>query len=93
MRAQSLPYHLDGAEKISTDTIHFVNVANAWYLVAVGLPPHRLRLRLHASHSVENYYSPIQHTQTALHFGREVYVAGSIYDVNLVFAPVGRCRR
>jgi hypothetical protein len=40
IRIESLPYHSDGAVEIGTDTIHFVNVANAWYLVAVGLPPH-----------------------------------------------------
>jgi len=44
-------------------------------------------LRLHAGNCVEHRYRAIQHAQAALHFSREIHVAGRIDNVDLDVAP------
>src|SRR5215469_10172926 len=45
-----------------------------------GLAPHRLGLGLHASHTAEHRDGTVEHAERALHFGREVHVAGGVDD-------------
>jgi len=62
--------------------------------VAVGLPPHRLGLGLHAGHGVERDHAAVEHAQAALDLGGEVDVAGRVDQVDLVALPrVGGRRR
>ncbi len=83
------PVHdgVDGVVEIRAHAVHLIDEADARNVVLVGLPPHRFRLRLHAGDGVEHRHRAIQHAQGALHFGREIHVAGRIDDVDLHVAP------
>ncbi len=85
--------HIHAALEIRAGAIHLVDEADARHVVAVGLPPHRLRLRLDAGHAVKYDNAAVQHAQAALHFGGEIHVAGRVNDVDLVIAPACRDRR
>ena len=58
------------------------------HAVLVGLPPHRLGLRLHAGDAVEHGDGAVEHAQRALHLDGEVDVAGRVDDVDVVVAPL-----
>ena len=60
------------------------------HVVSIGLPPYRLRLRLHPGHRVEQRHRPIEHPQRPLHFDREIHVAGRVDDVDPVLRPIAR---
>ena len=90
IRAETLLDHVDRPMEIGADTIEFVDEANAGHLIAIGLPPHRFRLRLDALHAIKHHDPAVQHAQRALHFGGEVDVSGCVDDVDLIIAPVGR---
>ncbi len=79
---------IDGVIEIRAHAVHLIDEANARNAVLVGLPPHGFRLRLHAGHGVEHRHRAIQHAQTALHFGREIHVAGRVDDVDRDIAPL-----
>ena len=60
--------------------------------VLVGLTPNGFRLRLHAGNCIKHRASAVEHTQTSLHFGGEIDVAGRIDDVDGDVAPLaGGC--
>ena len=80
---QTIVQHLGAAEEVGTHGIHLVDVHHAGDLVLVSLTPHGLGLRLHAFLAVEHGNGTIEHTQGALHLGREVHVARGIDDVDL----------
>src|SRR5689334_4145510 len=62
------------------------------HVVLVGLPPDRLRLRLHAGHRVEHRDRAVKHPKRALHFDGEVDVARRVDDVDRVVQPGGSRR-
>jgi len=84
---QLFPDHLDGAPKVGSKAIHFVNETDPWHPIPVGLPPDRFRLRFHSCHGIKNHYAAIQNTQAALDFGGKVNVARCINDVDLTISP------
>ena len=73
---------VDGAEVISTGTVHLVNEGDARDAVLVHLAPDGLRLGLHTSNGAENGDGAIEHAERALHLGREVHVARGVDDVD-----------
>ena len=84
---QPLDDGLDRMEEIRAHAVHLVDEAEARNLVLVRLPPHRLRLRLHASDRVEDRHRAIEHPQAALHLGREIDVARGVDDVDFAVPP------
>ena len=74
---------VDGVVEVSAELIHLVDEADTRNAVLVSLTPHGLGLRLHAFLAIEHGDSTIEHTQGALHLGREVHVARGIDDVDL----------
>src|SRR6201999_4403342 len=61
--------------------------AHARDVVLVGLPPHRLGLRLDAGDTVVDRDRAVEDTQRALDLDGEVDVAGRVDDVDRVAAP------
>ncbi len=89
---QPIDNRVDRVIEVRAHAVHLVNEADAGNVVLIGLPPYRFRLRLHAGDGVENCYCAIQHAQATLDLGGEIYVAGSIDDVDLGVAPLTRGR-
>jgi hypothetical protein len=85
---QTLDDGLHRMEEIRADAVHLVNETDARDVVFIGLPPHRLRLRLHSGDGVEHRHRAIQHAQAALHLGGKIHVAGRIDDVDLDVLPL-----
>ena len=54
------------------------------HAVALGLTPHGLGLRLHASNGVEHSHGAVEDAQGALDLGGEVNVAGGVDDLEAV---------
>src|SRR6185312_9114099 len=63
----------------------FVNETNPRNAILVSLAPNCLRLRLDTGNAVEHCDRAIKDAQRALHFHREIDVAGSIDDVDAMF--------
>jgi hypothetical protein len=59
--AEPVDDHLDAAEEIGAHAVHLVDEADAGHAVLVGLPPHRLRLRLDAGDAVEHRHGAVEH--------------------------------
>src|ERR1700761_8966646 len=86
-RAQTIHDRRGRILKVRARLVHLVDEANARNLVLIGLPPHRLRLRLNALHRVERRARAVQHAQRALHLGREVHVPRRVDDVDADAIP------
>jgi hypothetical protein len=84
---EAVVHGLDGMEEVGPHPVHLVHEGDARDLVLVGLPPHGLRLGLHAGHRVEDRHRSVQHAERALHLGREVHVARGVDDVDAVVLP------
>ena len=82
--AQARADHVAHAQEIRAGAIHLVDEGDARHVVAVHLPPHRLGLRLHAGHRIEQRYRAVEHAQGALDFDGEVHVPGRVDDVDAV---------
>ena len=82
-----LAHHVQAAVEVGADAVHLVDVDDARDAVLVGLPPHRLRLRLDAGDGVEDGDGAVEHAQRALDLDREVDVARRVDDVDAVVAP------
>ena len=80
--------HVDAAVELRTDPVELVDEADARDVVAVGLPPHRLGLRLDAGDAVEHRDGAVEDAQRALDLDGEVDVAGRVDDVDLDALPV-----
>ena len=78
------PDHAEAAVEVGTDAIHLVGEDDARHVVAVGLAPYRLGLRLDAGHRIEQRHGAVEHAQRPLHLDREVHVAGRVDDVDAV---------
>ncbi len=81
--AQLLLDGVDGVVEVGAELIHLVDEADTRNAVLVGLAPHGFGLRLHAFLAIEHGHSTVEHSQGALHLGREVHVARGIDDVDL----------
>ena len=91
-RAEAVDHRLHGCEEVRAGAVHLVDEGDARHLVAVGLPPDRLGLRLDARDRVEHGDGTVEHAQAALHLDRKVHVPGRIKNVDTKIAP-GRRRR
>ena len=87
IRPQLLAHLSHGPRKVRPHSVHLINKGNARDVVAIGLPPNCLRLRLHPAHRAENPHRAIQHTQRALHLDGEVHMPGRINEIDLGVAP------
>ena len=67
---------LDIGVEVGAGPVELVDEADARDLVAVGLAPHRLRLRLDAGDAVEHRDRAVEDPEAALDFDREIDVAG-----------------
>src|SRR5690606_33956185 len=72
-------------QEVGTGTVHLVDERDARHVVLVGLAPHRLRLRLHATDGTQHEHRAVEHAQRTLHFNGEVDVPGGVDDVEAVF--------
>ena len=91
--AQPLADGIDGMLEIRAHLVDLVDEANARHAVLVGLAPDFFRLRLHPVHRVKHRHRAIEHAQRALHFRREIHVAGRINNVDANVAPGAGRRR
>src|SRR6185369_16319365 len=82
VRAQALAHLADDAPEVGADAVHLVDERHARHAVAVGLAPHRLRLRLDAANPAEDRDRAVEDAEAALHLDREVDVPGRVDDVH-----------
>ena len=75
---------VDHGIKIRTLPVHLVDIADAGYMVAVGLTPDGFGLRLDASDGAEDGDGPVEDTEGAFHLHGKVHVAWGVNDVDLV---------
>jgi hypothetical protein len=87
-RAQAVAHHPDHVLEVGAHAVHLVDERDARYDVLVGLPPHRLGLRLHAADRAEHRDRAVENAQAALDLDGEVDVTGGIDDVDAVVAPL-----
>src|SRR5690606_2212702 len=74
----------DDLLEVGSGAVHLVYERHARHAVAIGLTPHRLRLRLHATDGTQHEHGTIKHTQRTLDFDGEVDVARRVDDVQAV---------
>ena len=70
--------------KSAPTAVHLIDQRYTGDAVAVGLSPHRLRLRLDPTHGTEQGYGAIEDAQRPLHLGSEINVPRRIDDVDAV---------
>ncbi len=87
---EPVPDHGEAAIEVRPDAVHLVREDQPRHPVPVGLAPHRLGLRLHAGHRVEQRDGAVEHAQRALHLDGEVHVARGVDDVDAVQDPVAQ---
>ena len=80
------------AIEVGADAVHLVGEDQARNLVAVGLAPHGLGLRLDAGDGIEQRDRAVEHAQRALDFDGEVDVARRVDDVDAVLDAVRASR-
>ncbi len=86
-RVQPFPDRRHGRVEVGTGTVHLVDERDPRYAVPVGLPPHRLALRLHPGHRVEHGHRTVEHPQRTLHLVGEVDVPRGVDQVDPVAVP------
>ena len=85
--------HVDAAVELGAGAVELVDEADAGHVVAVGLAPDRLGLRLDAGDAVEHRNRAVEHAQRALDLDGEVDVPGGVDDVDDVVRPTRRWSR
>ena len=78
---------LDIGVEIGPGPVELVDEADARNLVAVGLAPDRLGLRLYPGDPVEYRHRSVEDPEAALDLDGEVDVAGGVDDVDVVVVP------
>ena len=86
-RAEPVDDRADREEEVRADPVHLVHETDPGHVVAVSLPPHRLRLRLDAGHCVEHCDRAVEDAKGTLDLDGEVDVPGGVDDVDGVVAP------
>ena len=84
---------MQAAIEVGADAIHLVREDEARHAIAIGLTPHRLRLRLDTGDRVEQRHGAVEHAQRALDFDREVHVPRRIDDVDPILGTRRASRR
>jgi hypothetical protein len=83
--------HFDRSEEISPDTVHFIDISYTGSAVSIGLPPHRLRLRLHPGYGTEYANGSIEYPQGTLYLNSKVHMPGRVDNIdNRIFPSAGR---
>jgi hypothetical protein len=85
--------HLDAPVELGAGAVQLVDEADPRHVVAVGLAPDRLGLRLDTRDTVEDRDRAVQHPQGALDLDGEVDVARGVDDVDGVVVPLAGGRR
>ncbi len=80
-------HHLHGIEKVGAHNVHLVDIRHARDAELLRLAPHGLGLRLDAAFRGKDRDVAVQHAQGALHFHREVHVAGGVDNIDAVVLP------
>ena len=80
--------HVDAAVELGADAVHLVDEADPRDVVAVGLPPDGLALRLDPGDAVEDGDRAVEDAQRPLDLDGEVDVAGRVDDVDRVVLPL-----
>ncbi|OPZ67472.1 MAG: hypothetical protein BWY81_01284 [Firmicutes bacterium ADurb.Bin467] len=88
VRVKPVAQHTDHAMEVRADDVHLVDVREPRHVVLRRLAPHGLRLRLHSALGTKDRHRPVQHAKRSLDLHGEVHVAGRVYDVDLVSAPL-----
>ena len=84
VRAQPISNRLKAELKVRPDLVHLVDETNPRHVVAIGLPPDRLGLRLDAFLCVKDGDGPIQHSQRSLDLDGEIHVPGRVDEIDRV---------
>ena len=92
-RAESVDHGLDRREEVRARAVHLVHERDARNLVAVGLAPDGLGLRLDTGDRVEDRDRAVEHAQASLDLHRKVHVPGRIDNVDSKVTPERRRRR
>ena len=79
---QPLPDRGDGRVEVGAGPVQLVDERDPRHPVPVGLPPHRLALRLDSGDRVEHRDRAVEHPQGALDLVREVDVARGVDQVD-----------
>ncbi len=87
---ETVDHHVDGANEVRAGAVHLVHEADPGDVVAVGLPPDGLGLRLDAGDRVEHGDGTVEDPERTLDLDREVHVAGRVDDVDPVALPRAR---
>ena len=89
LHAQAIADRLDALFEVGADLVHLVDEHDARHVVAVGLAPDGLGLRLDTLVAVKHGDAAVEHAQRALHLDGEVYVTGGVDDVQALAVPHG----
>ena len=74
--------------EVCPEPIHLVDECDTGYTIGICLSPDSLRLWFHSADCAYNHDRSVKDTKRALHLCGEVYVSGSIDNIDLVFFPV-----
>ncbi len=88
-----LVHHLHGVLEIGADAVHLVDEREPRYVIPVGLPPDRLRLRLDAADAAEYRDETVEDPEAPLDFDREIDVPRGVDDVDPDDPPIRRSSR
>ena len=91
-RAEAVDHGLHRGEEVRARAVHLVHERDARNLVAVGLAPDGLGLRLDARDRVEDRDRAVEDAQASLHLDRKVHVPGRIDNVDAKVPPERRRR-
>ena len=69
-------------KKVRSRAVHLVYVTDTRNIIFIGLAPHRLRLRLHSTHSTKCGHRSVKDAQRTFYFNCKVDVPGGVYQVN-----------
>ncbi len=75
---------LEACEKICPHPVHLVHIDDLRNFEFVRLSPNRFGLGLNFSHGIEGGHTTVEHTQGTLNFNREVDVARSVDEIQLI---------
>ena len=89
-RLEAVDHHVDGPREVGAGAVHLVDEADARDVVAIGLAPDGLGLRLDTGHRVEHRDGAIEDPKRALDLDGEVDVTGRVDDVDPVALPRAR---
>ena len=87
-RLEAVDDHVDRALEVGAGAVHLVHEADPRDVVAVGLAPDGLGLRLDAGDRVEHGDGAVEDPERTLDLDREVDVAGRVDDVDPVALPL-----